>query len=382
MPKKILVIGATGSQGIPVIMSLLAADEAGNPSPYSVRVLTRNPSSQKAKVLASLPGVEVVTGDWDDPETLIPAMQSCYGIFANTDTLVYGVPGEIYAAIKMFEYAHRVEGMKHFLWSSLDYGFKVRIAPESTNSFGGYDPEYGNAPHLNAKGVVADFLRSQASDADSAGRGLAWTIMTTGPYMENLGGYMLGARPTIDSASQNGTVALSEVEHRDPSNPLVFDIPTKNGHIPMICLDDLGWWTRYIFDHLPETSGKELKCASEWITMDEVVDTFVRVTGIPAIRKQISLDEFWSYRPESFPAFRKKIFQGMYSIWRDDLLTRDMEWIKKTHPNRYSLEKWIRERGWKGQWVPSRYGEPRVPSLKWFGSRAEEKLFATAPLDS
>ncbi|KAF5373388.1 hypothetical protein D9757_009745 [Collybiopsis confluens] len=114
--------------------------------------------------------------------------------------------------------------------------------------------------------------------------------------------------------------------------------------------------------------------------MNEVVETFVRVTGIPAIRKQISVDEYWSYRPESFPAFRKKIFEGMYAVWRDDLLTRDMEWIKKIHPRRYSLEKWIKERGWKGEWAGKRHsGDPRVATLKWFGSRAEEKLFANAP---
>ncbi|KAF5373369.1 hypothetical protein D9757_009748 [Collybiopsis confluens] len=386
MSKKILVIGATGSQGIPVITSLLEPDETGNPSPYSVRVLTRNPESKKAKVLASLSGVEVAkgarrvvpfssylsrqslgpTGDFEDLATLLPAMQSCYGVFANTDTTAGGEKEEIYAAIKMFEHAHRVVGLKHFLWSSLDYGYKL----------GGFDPQY-DAPHMTSKGIVADFLRSQTSDPDPRGKALTWTILTTGPYMENLGGYMLGTRPTVDSA-QNGTVTAAQIREKDThkSEPLIFDIPTRNGHIPMISLDDLGWWSRYIFDHPPQTSGKELKVASEWITMDEVVETFVRVTGIPAIRAKIPTEEFWSFR-SSFPSTRRKTFEGMYSVWRDDLLTRDMDWVTSVYPHRTTLEKWLREREWKGEWVvyrdDSESGKTRDP--RWMGSEAEERLF-------
>ena len=101
--------------------------------------------------------------------------------------------------------------------------------------------------------------------------------------------------------------------------------------------------------------------------------------GIPAIRKQIPLDEFWSYRPEAFPAFRKKIFEGMYSVWRDGLPTRDMDWVRSIHPNRFTLEKWIKERGWKGEWTVDRYGDSaRVPPLRLFGSLAEEKLLKNA----
>ena len=61
--KLILVIGATGAQGIAVIDKLLAPDVAGVASPYSVRALTRNPNGQRAQELASK-GVEVVTGEW------------------------------------------------------------------------------------------------------------------------------------------------------------------------------------------------------------------------------------------------------------------------------------------------------------------------------
>ncbi len=59
--KLILVIGATGAQGIAVIDKLLEPAADGAPSPYAVRALTRDPSSRRAKELAGK-GVELVKG--------------------------------------------------------------------------------------------------------------------------------------------------------------------------------------------------------------------------------------------------------------------------------------------------------------------------------
>jgi uncharacterized protein YbjT (DUF2867 family) len=59
--KLILVIGATGAQGLAVIDSLLAPGADGTPSPYSIRALTRDPSSPRAQSLAAK-GVECARG--------------------------------------------------------------------------------------------------------------------------------------------------------------------------------------------------------------------------------------------------------------------------------------------------------------------------------
>ena len=61
--KIILVIGATGAQGLAVIDALLAPAKDGSPSPYSVRALTRDPESRRARELSAKAGVEVVKGD-------------------------------------------------------------------------------------------------------------------------------------------------------------------------------------------------------------------------------------------------------------------------------------------------------------------------------
>lgn len=59
--KLILVLGATGAQGLAVVDALLAPASDGSPSPYSVRALTRNPQNERALSLKAR-GVEVLQG--------------------------------------------------------------------------------------------------------------------------------------------------------------------------------------------------------------------------------------------------------------------------------------------------------------------------------
>ena len=58
---QILVIGATGAQGLAVVDALLAPSEDGTPSPYAVRALTRNAKGARAQEL-SAKGVELFEG--------------------------------------------------------------------------------------------------------------------------------------------------------------------------------------------------------------------------------------------------------------------------------------------------------------------------------
>ena len=64
MPDKklILVIGATGAQGIAVIDALLAPSANGEPSPYAIRALTRDPSSTRAQELQAK-GAQLAKGE-------------------------------------------------------------------------------------------------------------------------------------------------------------------------------------------------------------------------------------------------------------------------------------------------------------------------------
>jgi uncharacterized protein YbjT (DUF2867 family) len=73
----------------------------------------------------------------------------------------------------------------------------------------------------------------------------------------------------------------------------VFGSAIGDGHIPMVALPDIGFWARYSFDHRTETSGKDLEVASEMVTTDMIVEAFTKVTGLPAVRKRQTIDEWW-----------------------------------------------------------------------------------------
>lgn len=66
--KLILVIGATGAQGLAVIDKLLEPAADGSPSPYAIRALTRDPTSRRAQLLAAK-GAELAKGESHGCET-------------------------------------------------------------------------------------------------------------------------------------------------------------------------------------------------------------------------------------------------------------------------------------------------------------------------
>ncbi|MBV8513295.1 MAG: NmrA family NAD(P)-binding protein [Xanthobacteraceae bacterium] len=75
---RIFVIGGTGAQGLPVIGALVA-DNA-----YSVRALSRDASSRRAKALLDLGNVEIVEGTFADEATLREGLRGCDGAYVNS----------------------------------------------------------------------------------------------------------------------------------------------------------------------------------------------------------------------------------------------------------------------------------------------------------
>ena len=104
--KLVAVIGATGKQGGGVVRALHARAE------FRVRALTRHPAKHRG--IAD----EVVEADLNRPETLKPALDGAYGVFAVTNFWEPGHVDEIAqgtAAIR----AARDAGVQHFVWSTL-----------------------------------------------------------------------------------------------------------------------------------------------------------------------------------------------------------------------------------------------------------------------
>jgi uncharacterized protein YbjT (DUF2867 family) len=319
--KTILVIGATGAMGSNVIEHLLLDTQ----NQWRIRAFTRNVNSDRALALAQLSDrVEFFQGDTNDAEALRAAMQGVYGVYCNTDMwsalnpanfadepsyLEASRDSEIQQGQTILQLA-KTSGVKHFVYSSLDYMNRL-----SNNTL--------SVPHSDAKGIVQDYIEVQRQH-DSWYRDHVSVLQTTS-YFENFQSYF---QPRPRSAD-------------DPT--LVFTVPMADKPWTMIALDDIGEFARYIFANPQTTLGRTLAVASDRLTMKEVVATFTKVTGIPAVYEPITLDE---YRGLGFPGATD--MGNMFEFLQTYGCDRDFDFIDQIHPHRLTFEQWLRKTGWKG----------------------------------
>src|SRR5437763_15568163 len=77
--KLIFVIGGTGAQGQAVVKALLEPSSAGAPSPYAVRILTRNPDHPEVRTQFNHPNIELVQGSFTDLSKVEHALEGLWG---------------------------------------------------------------------------------------------------------------------------------------------------------------------------------------------------------------------------------------------------------------------------------------------------------------
>ncbi|RDX42240.1 NAD-P-binding protein [Lentinus brumalis] len=328
--KLILIIGGTGAQGLPVVDALLKPSDDGSPSPYSVRVLTRDTTSARAQELARK-GVELVKGSVDDFSSVLAALEGAYGAFVNTDSFTLGEEKEIFISMRIFELAKQIGTLQHYVYSGLDYSYKL----------GGYSPAY-RCVHHDGKARVCDWMRAQPSVVSDDN--MSWSILTTMVYMEML------------------TIPMMGPLNKRTDGTYVFATPMGNGHVPFVTLADIGFFARYIFDRRKDTSARELKIASDWVDWPTLVSTFTKVTGKPAVYVPLTTDEWfalWEQDNVNRPLAKEKQVPDGSTTWRenftcwwaqyrDDLIQRDFEWLRRVNPHGHTLESWMRETGYTG----------------------------------
>ncbi|HZF65637.1 MAG TPA: NmrA/HSCARG family protein, partial [Chitinophagaceae bacterium] len=115
-PKKIIaVFGATGAQGGGVANAILNDPN----SEFSVRAITRDVNSEKAKELARQ-GAELVSADIDDPASMHKALEGAYGAYLVTFFWShFSAEKEMTEAQHMAE-AAKAAGLQHVIWSTLE----------------------------------------------------------------------------------------------------------------------------------------------------------------------------------------------------------------------------------------------------------------------
>lgn len=328
---KILVVGGTGAQGIPVVSGLVRDKK------YQVRVLTRNKNSPRAKQLESLGNVELFEGTFASESDLRQGYSGCDGAFINIDGFNCGEKTEMYWAIRAYELALE-GGIKFFVYGNLDFGYKKS----------GYDPKF-RCGHYDGKGRIAEWVLFQNQVSQDR---MKASIFTTGPYIE----MTLGMRTPMSPTVEDGIVT--------------WRVPLGSGAVPHVSLDDCGYYVRWMFDNVDRANGLDLEVAIEHVHYEELARAFEDVTGHPARFIDVDLDTYWAKGPLSEmaergagynsdptdPAFMtvRQNFTGFWNLWKNSgqntgIIKRDYRLLDEIHPNRIkSAEQWLREMNTRG----------------------------------
>lgn len=172
----IVVTAATGSQGVPIVKYLLAHHS----DIYTVRAITRNPSSPIAKSLASL-GAHVVRADYSDEPSLRSAFSGAHTIFANTNfwepTMSFEL--EVAQGLLIAKVATDEKDLQNFIYSGLG------------DARGLYDGKYQGNLTYNAKAITLEKI-----EEDFPSLAAKMIVITIGFYQENWKKYQLVFGPS------------------------------------------------------------------------------------------------------------------------------------------------------------------------------------------
>jgi uncharacterized protein YbjT (DUF2867 family) len=306
MPAKkiITVFGATGAQG-----GGLAKAIAGDPgSEFSVRAVTRDTSSDKAKALAAT-GAEVVHGDLGDPASVHKALEGAYGAFFVTFFWAHFSPEQEKAEAALFAKAAKEAGLKHAIWSTLeDTREWVPLHDDRMPTL----MEKYKVPHFDAKGES----NKQFTEA-----GVPTTFLHASFYWDNF--IYFGAGPKRGS---DGKLALT--------------LPIGDAKMAGISSDDIGKCAYGIFKRPADFIGKNVGVAGEHLTGTEMADALGKALGEPVIYNKVPAEV---YRSFGFPGAEDlgNMFQ-VYDEFEEQVnALRDVKLSRELNPQLQNFEQWL-----------------------------------------
>ncbi|KAI1080105.1 NAD(P)-binding protein [Whalleya microplaca] len=335
-PRLIAVIGGTGAQGIPIIRDLV---QSGS---YTVRALTRDPSSARFTQLQAFGPVEPVVGTFASEADLRAVFRGAWGAFVNLDGFNAGEKTEMYWAIRAYELAIE-EGVQVYVYGNLDYTYKKS----------GYRPEF-RAGHLDGKGRIGEWILWQNRENQHR---MKAALLTTGPYIE-----MAISKQTAIPLNVEDGIAT-------------WRLPLSTGAIPLTALDDCGVYAKWLFDHPHLASGLNIPASISHISGASLASAFATTTGHPGRYIDTSPEDFFAswraygdVQPAGYNAdpadpatmSLRDNFAGFWAVWRASgageggeggVSRKDYALLDEIHPGRIrSAEEWFRrehERGVK-----------------------------------
>jgi uncharacterized protein YbjT (DUF2867 family) len=302
--KIIAILGATGAQGGGLAQAIL--DDPG--SEFSVRAVTRDATSDKAKALAAR-GAEVVEADVDDAQSLKKAFDGAYGAYCVTFFWEHFSPEKELAQATAMAEAARQAGVKHVIWSTL----------EDTRNWVPLDDD--RMPTLMEKYKVPHFDAKGEANAAFTAQGVPTTFLLTSFYWDNFIFFGMGPKK-----GENGVYGLT--------------MPMGDRKLPGIAAADIGKCAYGIFKRGPEFIGKTVGIAGEHLTggqmaagMSKALGEEIRYNAVPPA----------VFRGFGFPGADDlgNMFQFKHDFEADFCGARSTEFSRGLNPELQSFDSWL-----------------------------------------
>ena len=302
--KIITVFGATGSQGGGLARAILNDPH----SEFSVRAVTRDKTSEKAKALERL-GAEVVEADLAHPEKVLAAMQGAYGAFCVTFFWEHFSPTQEAAEAKSMAEAAKAAGVKHVIWSTLeDTRLSVPLHDDSMPTL----MEKYKVPHFDVKGESNRYFIEA---------GVPTTFLLTTFYWENLIYFGMGPK-----RGEDGVLAIT--------------FPMGGNRLSGIGAEDIGKCAYGIFKKGAETIGETIGIAGEHITCEDMAKALTEALGEEVRYNAIPAEVFRSF---GFLGAEDlgNMFQ-FYEVFEKEFTeARDIAGAKELNPDLQSFKEWL-----------------------------------------
>lgn len=304
MAKVIAVTGATGAQGGGLARAILA-DKGGE---FSLRAITRDPNSDKAKALAAA-GAEVVKADLDDPASLERAFQGAHGAYCVTNFWEHFSAEKELEQGRALARAAKAAGVQHAIWSTFE---DTRDSIPLTDD---------RMPTLQGRFKVAHFDAKAEADQTFRELGVPTTFLLTSAYMENLIHFGWGPQ-------------------KDADGNLFIVFPMGGAPLPIIAVEDIGRCAYGIFRRGAEYVGKTVGIAGDHLTGAQMAAALTKAIGRPVAYRDVPPDV---YRGFGFPGAED--IGNMFQSKRDfnALFTgnRNLDESRRLNPGLTSFATWL-----------------------------------------
>ena len=248
MSKALAVFGATGQQGGSVIEHILKDPELSRQ--YSIRAITRDVSSEKAKQLKAK--VEVVQGDVLDPSSIRTALTGVHTVFVVTAPLLS--PDVEYDIVKTIADISVEKAAKYIIFSTL---------PSICELSGG---KYTKVALFDIKAKAEQYIRELPIQS---------AFCSLGSFMENF----------------EGTSFLTPRKEEDEKWSVTLHVSPKVEWPLVNARRDTGKFVGAILAEPDKYAGKTFCGATKLYSLEEMLAIMSKATGKNITYKRVSIEE-------------------------------------------------------------------------------------------